>query len=66
MKVKYDGKVYEFDPNKQRKVTILDKLAHYVPIRGLKIKLATLSVRLKGIKVTEVTNDNGREDLGGD
>lgn len=65
MRVEYGGKVYEFNPDEQRKVSLLDKLAYRIPNRKLKIWLAQQSCKLKGVKVTEVTNDNGRKDLGG-
>jgi hypothetical protein len=66
VRVKYEDKIYEFSPDKQRKTTPLDLLARKLPLpRSLKVWLATKSTILKGIKVTEVTHDNGREDLGG-
>jgi len=67
VRVKYEDKIYEFNPDKQRKTTLLDSLAQKLPLpRTLRVWLATKSTILKGIKVTEVTHDNGREDMGGD
>jgi len=66
MRVRYEGKIYEFDPDEQSKTTLLDLLARKLPFpRNWKVWLATKSTILKGIKVQEVTHDNGREDMGG-
>lgn len=67
MRVKYEGRVYEFDPDKQRRITPLDLLARKLPLpRNWKVWLATKSTTLKGIKVTEVTDDRSKEVLGRD
>ena len=66
MRVEYGGKVYEFDPDEQRKTSILDLTASDMPGLSLaqRVWLGQLSVKIKGIKVTEVTDDRSKEDLG--
>ena len=59
MRVKYEGKTYEFDPDKQGKPNLLNLIAENVPMPlKWKVWLTIQAIKMKGIMV-EVDTEGG-------